>query len=424
MKLRPSLSLANLLGAGILVTAGAACNADTDDLFGGGGAGATAASSTASTAQSGATTSTASGSTGATMTTSGGMTTTTTTTTTTSGGPTCGNGVVDQPDEECDGADLQGHTCSDLMFSNPAGVACGPECKLDFEGCQATCGDTAIEPTEDCDDGNTIDTDTCSAKCHAQGDCQSPIQIALPLGTVDVIGKTSGASLVQSTTCQDSTGPELVFRVTPAQAGFLTIWTDPAGTTFDSMIYVRDMGCGSNTDLACGDNNFAHPDLVSFYVGPGMQPLTVVLDGYNQQLGTFSLHFDLSTGVDCNDPVPILASGDTGFTQRVSGTTVGSNANLQGTCGGMSNDVVYQVKRIAPGPIAVDTTSVGGALNSITYARTACNSTTLGNELACSGPINDPNSSIDITAGANPLFVVIDAQATQGAYTVDFDPSP
>lgn len=402
----------------LLVVASVACNADTEDLFGAGGSGA----ATASGSTSGSTAQTTTGTASAT----GGTTTTTGGATTSSGSATCGNGVVDQPNEACDGGDLQGHTCTEQLFSDPAGVACAADCTLDFTACHATCGDSVTEPTEACDDGNTIDTDTCSAKCQQQGDCQAPIQIALPLGTVDVAGQTTGASQVESTTCEKSTGPELVFQVNPVQSGFLTIWTDPAGTSFDTMIYVRQMGCGSNMDVACGDNNFAHPDLVSFPVSAGSSH-TVVLDGYDGQLGTFSLHFDLSTGIDCNDPVPILASGDNGFVQRVTGTTVGATPTLQGTCGGAGNDVVYRVTRIAPGPIGVDTEpSAGSSLNSITYAQKVCGGMAPGNELACSGPINDPTSSISVstTAQQNPIFVVIDAQATQGGYTVDFDPSP
>ena len=110
------------------------------------------------------------------------------------------------------------------MFSNPAGVACTPDCKLDFSACKATCGDGVQEPTEECDDANTIDTDTCSAKCVVQGDCTTPIAIALDYGTVDVTGSTAGiANQVQSMTCQESTGGDLVFQVTPLHPGFVTI---------------------------------------------------------------------------------------------------------------------------------------------------------------------------------------------------------
>lgn len=414
----PCFALASLAAVG--------CS-NTDDLFSSGSGGGGAAASSGTGATSGTTTTTtgstvASGST--TSATSSGAGTTTSSTgggTTTSSGPvTCGDGVVNQPSEQCDGGDLGGAACTDVGFSNPAGATCDAMCQVDYKTCMATCGDGAQEPTEGCDDANLVDTDTCSAKCQPQGDCNAPINIALNFGTIDVSGTTAGGTnAVTSTTCQDSTGPEVIYRVTPLHAGYLTIWTDPVATDFDAMIYVRNM-CASMTDVACGDNNFAQPDLVSFQVGD--QPVTVVLDGYQQQEGNFVVHFDLSTGADCNDPVPILLGDDNGFTERATGNTTGSNANETATCGGLGNDVVYRVTRMTdPGPFTATTTSQG-ALNSVTYARETCTNGT--SQLACDSPINNSNSAITVNANQNPTFVFVDAQATQGGYSIAFDPTP
>jgi cysteine-rich repeat protein len=333
----------------------------------------------------------------------------------------CGDGVINQPNEECDGFDFGGHDCTELGFSNPSGIGCAGDCKLDTSNCAATCGDGVMEPGEQCDDSNTVDTDACSAKCQTQGDCSKPIQLMLPLGTADVSGTTSGMGVLTAGGCQEATGPELVFAVTPLHSGYLTVWTDPLGTDFDAIVYAR-MACQTNNDILCGDNNDAEPDLISFPVGDGMQPVIVVIDGYQGAAGDFLLHFDLSLGTDCNDPVPIALGDDQGFQEHALGNTTNANANESGSCGGNGNDVVYQVTRMtSPGPFSATTTSQG-TLNSITYARSSCKSS--GSELACSSVLNDNNSSIQVDPMANPTFVLIDAQTTQGAYHLVFDPSP
>jgi cysteine-rich repeat protein len=133
------------------------------------------------------------------------VTTTTTTleapsTTTTTVPPTCGNGVIDQG-EECDTNDFGNATC-------PGGSAgggfltCTANCTIDFSTCDSTttttvastttttvvastttttstpasttttlpptCGNGVIEPGEQCDDGNTVPCDGCSATCQIE----------------------------------------------------------------------------------------------------------------------------------------------------------------------------------------------------------------------------------------------------------------
>jgi len=93
--------------------------------------------------------------------------------------PECGDGVVQAP-EECDDGNLMG---SD---------GCSPECTIegsDTEGSTtsdgtsgepneteststtsaSTCGDSVVEGSETCDDGNLIDGDGCSSDCTLEG---------------------------------------------------------------------------------------------------------------------------------------------------------------------------------------------------------------------------------------------------------------
>ena len=49
----------------------------------------------------------------------------------------CGNGVVDDIDEECDGSDLDDWTCEGLCDQDDEGgtLRCNPDCTFDFSGC-------------------------------------------------------------------------------------------------------------------------------------------------------------------------------------------------------------------------------------------------------------------------------------------------
>ena len=84
--------------------------------------------------------------------------------------PVCADGTEDAPWEECD----DGNT-------------------VDFDGCSATCadetcGDGVTQPDEECDDGNTVDRDGCSATCTTQpcqatpaGGCEAAVKASLSI---------------------------------------------------------------------------------------------------------------------------------------------------------------------------------------------------------------------------------------------------
>ena len=78
-------------------------------------------------------------------------------------GPGCGDGKVNQPDEECDdGNTLPGDGCSGACTQEDYSV-CPPgggECMSTIK-----CGDGVVEASEACDDGNDQDGDGCSADC-------------------------------------------------------------------------------------------------------------------------------------------------------------------------------------------------------------------------------------------------------------------
>jgi hypothetical protein len=71
----------------------------------------------------------------------------------------CGNGVA-EGNEECDGSDLNGHTCSSLGYLGGT-LTCGSLCRFDLTGCEmAECGNSVREGVEVCD-GQDLGGATC-----------------------------------------------------------------------------------------------------------------------------------------------------------------------------------------------------------------------------------------------------------------------
>ena len=151
-----SATIAIVLGASGL--SAAACGSlGVDDLVVGEGG---AAGTTSTTGTAGGTTTTTSSS-------SSSGSTTTTSSSSSSGIPiTCGNGVLDNG-EACDGPDLNGLTCEDQGYVNPAGLACTAGCTIDESGCKAACGNSKAEPGEACD-GADLKAHDCTELGYVQ----------------------------------------------------------------------------------------------------------------------------------------------------------------------------------------------------------------------------------------------------------------
>ena len=112
----------------------------------------------------------------------------------------CRNGDIDMG-EQCDGANLDGATCLSEGF-NSGTLACGMNCQFDLSMCEnleicdnmvdddgdmmvdcmdggcvlaarcAVCGNGMKTGAEQCDDGNTVSGDCCSATCQAEAGCE------------------------------------------------------------------------------------------------------------------------------------------------------------------------------------------------------------------------------------------------------------
>jgi hypothetical protein len=77
----------------------------------------------------------------------------------------CGNGVA-EPGEQCDGTDLGGHTCVSEGFVGGT-LGCDASCKLVTTGC-TKCGNGVVDPGEQCD-GTNLGGHTCVSEGFAGG---------------------------------------------------------------------------------------------------------------------------------------------------------------------------------------------------------------------------------------------------------------
>jgi len=135
----------------------------------------------------------------------------------------------------------------------------------------ALCGNTAVEPGENCDDGNTADGDGCSSKCRLQ----KHVDLAVPGQAPDLIvrGAQDGDAIGHSTAVLPGSPSWIAFRVGPTSpdpgvhllrfdpdqvGGVRDLAIAPAETTLQDLNNAR---CGAA--FAVGDvNDDGHADLL------------------------------------------------------------------------------------------------------------------------------------------------------------------
>ena len=95
----------------------------------------------------------------------------------TTGTGVCGDGILDVG-EQCDGTNLNGHTCVTRGFGGGE-LGCSSLCRFDTSGC-TNCGNDVIDDGEECD-GIDFGDKTCAGFGYAGGelDCTDQCVISL-----------------------------------------------------------------------------------------------------------------------------------------------------------------------------------------------------------------------------------------------------
>ncbi|MFT3765934.1 MAG: DUF4215 domain-containing protein [Minicystis sp.] len=127
------------------------------------------------------------------------------------------------------------------------------------------CGDGVIDPGEQCDDGNTVGGDGCSAGCTVER-CFGEVPLSLGPNAGDTsLGRDGITDL-----CSGVVGREVVYSYTPAEYGTLTLTleaeSDLAMTTL--------VDCSLEVEGSCGDTSVP----VTLATSPGV-PIHVTVGG-------------------------------------------------------------------------------------------------------------------------------------------------
>src|SRR5207244_4250231 len=126
------------------------------------------------------------------------------------------------------------------------------------------------------------------------GACSSPTAIPAPGGTFS--GTTSGTSALAGSCGRSGESPERVFQWTPTVSGTATIQTCGAGTSFDTVLYLRSGVCASGPEVAAGCNDDACANATGLNRASRITPTVtagqtyfIVVDGYAGAPGALSL---------------------------------------------------------------------------------------------------------------------------------------
>src|ERR1051325_9838970 len=148
------------------------------------------------------------------------------------------------------------------------------------------------------------------------GSCSSPTVLPAQGGTFG--GTTSGTSALAGSCGSSGTAPEQVFQWTPAVSGTATIQTCGAGTTFDTVLYLRTGACANGPEMAAGCNDDACTNATGLNRASRLTPTVtagqtyfIVVDGYGGAQGAFSLTVTPPAAVTTTTTTPAGSSTTT-----------------------------------------------------------------------------------------------------------------
>lgn len=190
--------------------------------------------------------------------------------------------------------------------------ALSPELRVDVHEAVDTGVGGACDVSHICVTGLTCTAGTCAATAAATGACGSAMDITIATPTdastmAEVSGTTSAAASVFAGSCGGENGRANIWHVTvPAGDYDLQLTTDVAGTTGDTLMYIRSVCVDATTELPMGCNddiNYPsnpHSRLSFRDIAPG--DYFVFMESYDGSAVAYHLQATL---------LPVLASGAT-----------------------------------------------------------------------------------------------------------------
>ncbi len=235
--------------------------------------------------------------------------------------PICGNGVVNPPFEQCDGNDLNGESCVGLGFGGGM-LGCDVNCTFDTSNCWGgtqVCGDGVINQNwEECD-GSAFGGETCLSLGYAGGtlacdaNCQHDVSGCTGGPTCSPTGGALGCNMAATGTNVGApdqvdnwfncvgwplTGPEVVYTFTMTSGSFYSnITVDVGGLSADlDLMILSSNGGGCDPALGCVDfsgNSQNNPEHATFQATPGVTYYFVV-DGFQDATSSYNISVSCS----------------------------------------------------------------------------------------------------------------------------------
>ena len=219
----------------------------------------------------------------------------------------CGNNM----DDDCDGVvdngcgeamagqdcytenDCGSGSCTGNVINSGLGEG-GGSLADDVAGtCDVVCGDTLVEGSESCDDGNTDSDDGCDGSCQIEPDCYPPLTAA-DFGSYS--GSTVGADDDHGGACSSGTGEDVIYEYTAHHYGKICV--DTFGSSFDTQLHLRSACAQPATEYACNDDDGGLQSRIQTTVSAGDQVFAVV-DGTAGAAGDYTLN--IAKGSCCPD---------------------------------------------------------------------------------------------------------------------------
>jgi cysteine-rich repeat protein len=154
-------------------------------------------------------------------------------------------------------------------------------------GGEMACGNGALDPSEQCDDGNAASQDGCSSSCAVEGQadmCPTGADIQLAPPGIWISDTTNNKNSGNGTTCGGNSAGDMVYRFTPTQSGTLNI--ELTGS-YDKVMAVRDACQEGGAERFCDTGTGM---LSTTYAAQMGQSFHVVVSGLSGDEGSYELH--------------------------------------------------------------------------------------------------------------------------------------